>query len=74
MDDWIIHWGLNIKLFILSFSYLDNNTRCISDTEDSGDCAVYNDTSSCPSEYVTKIDSYIHFTYYKHLCANMHKL
>ncbi|XP_066531947.1 CD164 sialomucin-like 2 protein [Hoplias malabaricus] len=26
----------------------DNDTRCISDTEDSGDCAVYNDTSSCP--------------------------
>ncbi|KAI4871831.1 hypothetical protein NFI96_016389 [Prochilodus magdalenae] len=26
----------------------DNNTRCISDTDDSGDCAVYNDTSSCP--------------------------
>ncbi|XP_062846651.1 CD164 sialomucin-like 2 protein [Trichomycterus rosablanca] len=27
----------------------DNNTRCISDTDDFGDCAIYNDTSSCPS-------------------------
>ncbi|XP_037391452.1 CD164 sialomucin-like 2 protein isoform X2 [Pygocentrus nattereri] len=26
----------------------DNNTRCISAMDDSGDCAVYNDTSSCP--------------------------
>ncbi|XP_027031811.1 CD164 sialomucin-like 2 protein isoform X3 [Tachysurus fulvidraco] len=26
----------------------DNDTKCISDTEDSGDCAVYNDTSTCP--------------------------
>ncbi|XP_060753514.1 CD164 sialomucin-like 2 protein isoform X2 [Tachysurus vachellii] len=28
----------------------DNDTRCISDTEDSGDCAVYNDTSTCPND------------------------
>ncbi|XP_046690363.1 CD164 sialomucin-like 2 protein [Silurus meridionalis] len=27
----------------------DNNTRCIPVTEDSGDCAVYNDTTSCPT-------------------------
>ncbi|KAI5628656.1 CD164 sialomucin-like 2 protein, partial [Silurus asotus] len=26
-----------------------NNTSCIPVTEDSGDCAVYNDTSSCPT-------------------------
>ncbi|KAF5908647.1 sialomucin-like 2 protein [Clarias magur] len=26
----------------------DNNTRCIPDTEDSGECTVFNETNSCP--------------------------
>ncbi|XP_053469385.1 CD164 sialomucin-like 2 protein isoform X1 [Ictalurus furcatus] len=40
--------ALNLTRCIWRSCDNDNNTRCISDTEDSGDCAVYNDTNSCP--------------------------
>ncbi|KAB5530933.1 hypothetical protein PHYPO_G00135030 [Pangasianodon hypophthalmus] len=40
--------ALNLTRCIWRSCDKDNNTRCISDTEDPGECAVYNDTSSCP--------------------------
>ncbi|KAI5091736.1 CD164 sialomucin-like 2 protein [Silurus meridionalis] len=41
---------LLVQLMMTNSQNADNNTRCIPVTEDSGDCAVYNDTTSCPND------------------------
>uniref|UniRef100_A0A673LHS0 CD164 molecule, sialomucin n=1 Tax=Sinocyclocheilus rhinocerous TaxID=307959 RepID=A0A673LHS0_9TELE len=35
---------------VLCISFSGNDTRCMSDTEDSGGCSVYNETGMCQSE------------------------
>lgn len=54
IDKCVVMFIAEVDCFL--FSCLDNDTSCISDTEDTGDCAVYNNTSSCPSEYHIKIN------------------